>query len=131
MYQYSIRYKSVVQHANADAFSRLPSHQSIRCVSTPGGTLSLLDLLSTISITVNQIRGWTNRDPVLSRVRGFVNRGWPSGNLGDGFSHYLQRKDELSILDGCLLLGARVIVPPQSRKQVLEDCMSHIGGLIR
>ena len=81
-YQYSIRYKSGAQHANADAFSRLPSPQSISCVSTPGDVLTLLDLLSTIPITVSQIRGWTDRDPVLSRVRGFVKSGWPGGNLG-------------------------------------------------
>ena len=74
-YQYSIRYKSGVQHANADAFSRLPSPQFVSCLSTLGDILSLLDLLSTIHITVNQIKGWTGRDPVLARVRGFVQSG--------------------------------------------------------
>ena len=127
-YQYSIRYKSGAQHANADAFSRLSSPQSISCVSTPGDVLTLLDLLSTIPITVSQIRGWTDRDPVLSRVRGFVKSGWPGGNLGDDLSSYQQRKNELSVLDGCLLWGARVIIPPQGRQQVLAELHeSHPG----
>ena len=127
-YQYSIRYKSGAQHANADAFSRLPSPQSISCVSTPGDVLTLLDLLSTIPITVSQIRGWTDRDPVLSRVRGFVKSGWPGGNLGDDLSSYQQKKNELSVLDGCLLWGARVIIPPQGRQQVLAELHeSHPG----
>ena len=43
-------------------------------------------------------------------------------------SSYQQRKNELSVLDGCLLWGARVIIPPQGRQQVLAELHeSHPG----
>eukprot|EP00731_Ephydatia_muelleri_P035355 Em0116g7a len=81
-YQYSIRYKSGAQHANADAFSRLPSPQSISCVSTPGDVLTLLDLLSTIPITGRQqvLAELHESHPGINKMKGLA-RGyvwWPS-----------------------------------------------------
>ena len=132
-YQCSIRYKSGVQHANADEFSHLPSPQSVSCVSTPGDILSLLDLLSTIPITVNQIKGWTDRDPVLARVRRFIKSGWPSRNLDDGISPYQQRKYELSVLMVvcCGELQVGLLSHHRAGNRSWRNCTSRIQGLTR
>ena len=58
-------------------------------------------------------------DPVLARVRTFVSKGWNS-TCEDALSPYHSRKDELSMLDGCVLWGNRVIVPLAGRKDVTE-----------
>ena len=36
----------------------------------------LLDMLNSLPVTAEQIRQWTNNDPVLSRVQTLLLRGW-------------------------------------------------------
>ena len=66
-------------------------------------------------VSVAQIRRWTSVDPALSRVYRYVRDSWPSGDesLGLEFQPYKSRIGELSIEDGCVLWGARVVVPPK------------------
>ena len=73
-------------------------------------------LMSTIPVTAYQVRNETSRDPVLSRVKDFVLHGWKE--VKDlAMKPYLQCQSKLSIQDGCLLWGNRVIVPPVARQQ--------------
>ena len=49
-------------------------------------------------------------------------------NLGPEFKPYATRKTELTVLDGCVLWGSRVIIPPEGRAQVLDELHdSHTG----
>ena len=38
-----------------------------------------------------------------------------------GLSPYIPRREELSLQDGCILWGSRVIVPPRLRSRLLEE----------
>ena len=62
-------------------------------------------------VSADQVRSWTNRDAVLARVREMVQKGWPQEMEGEEFRPYNVRKNELSVQNGCVLWGARVIVP--------------------
>ena len=44
-----------------------------------------------------------------------VQKGWNEQITEDVLKPYVQRKDELSILDGCVLWGNRVIIPMTGR----------------
>ncbi len=46
--------------------------------------------------------------------------GWPD-RVPEDLKPYANRKLELSIHDGCVLWGSRVIVPPQDRQQTLVE----------
>ena len=48
--------------------SRLPLPETSEVVSLPRETVLLLDMLNSLPATAQQIRQWTNNDPVLSRV---------------------------------------------------------------
>ncbi len=63
---------------------------------------------------------WTNRDPVLAKIRNFVLQGWLTDIKEESWRPYFNRKEELGVQDGCLLWGARVIVPPRVRSPVME-----------
>lgn len=63
----------------------------------------------------------TAKDPILAKVWKYVLQGWPDGVQDKRMAPYFQRKEELSAEDGCILWGARVVVPPQLRAQVLEE----------
>ena len=56
--------------------------------------------------------------------------GWPDTPLGEEFKLYQSRINELSVLNGCVLWGSRVVIPPQGRKAVLEDYMRHTLVLV-
>ncbi|KAL5463687.1 hypothetical protein EMCRGX_G032610 [Ephydatia muelleri] len=129
-YQYTIKYKEGITHGNADALSRLPCPctSDAKAQQTPGELVGLIDLLNSSATTANQIRKWTDKDPTLSRVRQFLLTGWPSSNLAEEFKPYVTRKLELSVLDGCVLWGARVVIPPQGRANILQELHEvHLG----
>lgn len=111
-YEYSIEYCPGKNIQDADALSRLLLPQKVR-VAIPGDLHLLREHLDTASpVTAKEIAQWTERDPVLSRVRRF---GWPSNVSGEELQPYSRRKEELSVLDGCLLWGSRVVVYTQTR----------------
>ena len=47
--------------------------------------------------------------------------GWPDNKLGDSFTPYSSRKNELSVLNGCILWASRVVVPPPGRQLILDE----------
>ena len=81
----------------------------------------MLEALDSSSpVTSAAIKSWTDKDPVLSRVRGFVLYGnWEPVEQDANFKPFKNRELELSVQDGCILWGNRVVVPKQGRKAVL------------
>ena len=52
----------------------------------------------------------------------YVQQGWPAQVPAESpLKPYFNRKDELSSMDGCLLCGARVVVPKQYRALVMDQ----------
>ena len=135
-YTYSIVYRAGSKLANADGLSRLPLPEAPVVVPVPPDTVLLLESLQVTPVTARQVKQWTARDPVLSRVLQFTLQGWPS-SVDDYLIPYFRRKDELSVQDGCLLWGLRVIIPPPGREAMLtllhesHPGISKIKGLAR
>ncbi|KAK3746542.1 hypothetical protein QZH41_005600 [Actinostola sp. cb2023] len=92
-YEYSIKFRAGSENGNADAFSRLP-------------------------LPVTEEMQPTDR--VLME---YLLRGWPDDTVtvDPKLATYKAKKLELSVQDGCVLWGARVVIPPQGRKLVLEE----------
>ena len=57
--------------------------------------------------------------------------GWPDHSLGAQFQPFSSRKCELSVLDGCILWGSRVVVPPQGRQPLLEELHETHPGITK
>ena len=72
-----------------------------------------------------QIKEWTDKDPVLSRVRRLVQTGWTVTSPSVDLAPYHHHHAELSVLDGCLLWGSRVIVLMSGHHIVLNQLMTH------
>ena len=101
-YDYTIAYKPGEQNSNADLLSRLPLPEIVSEVPLPGEMVLLMETLQTAPVTAKEIKQWTSRDPVLSRVKNFVEIEWKDTNE-DVLNPYTSRRDELSVQDGCLL----------------------------
>ena len=128
-YNYTIAYKPGNSHGNADVLSRLPLPEAPSATLIPGETILLLDTLHE-PVSAAQIRQWTNRDPVLSAVRRMVQQGWHYNGDVD-LRPFSQRKDELSVQDGCVLWGNRVIVPQLGQTKVLAELHQGHPGVSR
>ena len=72
----------------------------------PSETVFLLDQMIDSRISVNQIRSWTRKDPVLSNVLKYILCGWPTAHqLSPSDKVFYNRKLELSTEDGVILWG--------------------------
>ena len=132
-YDYSLRFKPTAAHANADALSRLPLTSTAISVPMPAETVLLMETLDASPITAADIRTWTRRDPILSRVFRYVESGWCEDNddISDEMKPFRQRRDELSIQDGCLMWGNRLVIPKQGRQRVLSALHDSHPGIAR
>ena len=129
-YAYIIRHRSGDAHGNCDALSRLPL-QSPHSAKTPAPAeyVQLIENLNDSPVTSTHIRTWTQRDPVLSRVHRYLLTGWPESDITT--TQYHKVRDELSIHDGCVMRGARIIVPEPGRATMLKLLHSSHSGVVK
>ena len=119
-YQYTIRHKSGTKIGNADGLSRLPILASTSTDCLPGEMINLLEHLLETSYNATDIKKFTNADPVLSTVRSCILSGSTVPEEED-FKPYKTRQHELSVSQGCLLWGSRVVIPKKCRATVLKE----------
>ncbi|XP_054875417.1 uncharacterized protein K02A2.6-like [Amphiprion ocellaris] len=117
-YQYNIVYKPGKHHANADALSRLPVPVKLRKEERTEQVL-MMDILDETLISAKQIKSWTSKDSVLAQVHEYILKGWPAVT-DPNLKAFHQRKMELSVRDGCILWGARVVIPTKGRERMLK-----------
>ena len=116
-YQYQIQYKSTQTHSNADGLSRLPvkTDQSFDSESMP--TIFNIHQIAALPVTSKQIAAVTRRHPVLSRVVRYLKNGWPTAKPNPALLPFWSRRHELSMEQGCILWGIRVVIPSSLQPQ--------------
>ena len=129
-YDYSIRYKPGQAHSNADVLSRLPLPDTPPKEHPPGEITHSIHLLQSLPVTAKDVRTWTGRDPTLSKVRTMLTSGW-TDTKDSALKPFVHRQDELSLEDGCILWGSRVVVPTQGRTKVLDELHQGHPGIAR
>ena len=149
---YRILYRSAREQSNADGLSRLPVEEAPKEFFLPGEMVLTLGALSDEDrpVTVTSIRAWTAKDLILARVKALVLGGWPGDtnlygwpgdtnlcgwprdtNLCGELRTYQQRAMKLSVQDGCVLWGSRVVIPPAGHAQVLQLLHEGHPGITR
>ena len=123
-YEYTIQYRKRTE--NADVLSRLPLTEDVK-VPTISSAIAVLAHLETTPVKVDNIRPWTSRDPVCSKVKRYILRGWPTHltKEEENLEPYYHWRNELSVEEGCILGGQRVVVPSQGRTILLDEL--HLG----
>ena len=113
-------------HGNVDALSRLPVVQEVVEPTEPPELVLLLEHFDDSPVTARQIEQWTRRDPSLVPVLHALQHGWKEG-VGSELAPFYSRRNELSLWNGCILWGSRVVIPQRGRKAVLEEL--HVGHM--
>ena len=120
-YNYELLYRRGAQNANADAMSRLPVDDGESKRYRLETDEFMVDLVHA-PITAREVKRETERDPVLVRVREFLMEGWPDElQVNPEFQPYKSKGEELTVEEGCILWGGRVVIPPRLQERVLDD----------
>lgn len=130
-YQYDIVHRSTDKHANADCLSRLPLPVSSKSEDDEEVKLINQQQIESLPLRSEQIKKVTRADPILSKVLEHTLAGWPEVNKNADLEPYFQKRNEITVEDGCLLWGIRVIIPKSFRPRVLEELHSGHPGVVR
>ena len=123
-YEYDVKYQPSTLHGNADGLSRLPLQEEPLEQDDSREIVCALEehQLQSLSIQASDIRVATSKDPTLSQVYSYTMRGWPNTahSMQEEVKPFFSKRLQLSVTNGCLLWGLRVIVPPQYQGAVLR-----------
>ena len=98
----------------ADTLSRLPSTENPDTIDQD----ITVDLVRFRSERLNEIRKETKADLVLDQLQGMITTGWPDSikDLPPVIRSYWPYRDEISVNDGIIMKGSRIIIPETQQK---------------
>ena len=104
----------------ADTLSRAAPPLNVDIVTTETDVAEHSDLfISMIDASEKQLDHIvmeTLRDPILQKVIGHMDTQWPRGTC----PQYFEFRDELSVIDGILLKGSRIVIPMSMQSEMLH-----------
>nr|KAG5689431.1 hypothetical protein BaRGS_012253 [Batillaria attramentaria] len=132
-FDYTIEYRKTADHGNADALSRLPSGDDIDFDREESGEdTDMVCAIRVLSLQVkpfdaNILRQESGKDPVIATVMRYVREGWPlkHAEINEEVRKFQKLSDSLSICNGCLIYGTRVVIPQSLQPKILD--LLHIG----
>lgn len=130
-YRYDIEYRSTVKHANADCLSRLPQQTNQLHDEVDEVKLINSQQIESLPLNVDQVRKATRANQILSKVLHYTMTGWPDKTTAPEVTPYFNKRHEITVEDGCLLWGIRVIIPSILRERVLFELHTGHPGIVR
>ncbi len=124
-YDYNLVHKPGIENS-ADCLSRLPLKiNSLDFV--PDDIEMLFSVIDNSIINVDDVKRETQIDECLVKIFDYCLNGWPN-STSELLKPYKNRQLELSIENGCILWGTRVIIPQSLQNNVLSILHdTHIG----
>ncbi|XP_037931615.1 uncharacterized protein K02A2.6-like [Teleopsis dalmanni] len=128
-YDFELKFISTNSFGYADVLSRLihntinPSENYvIAAVEFEIESKQILhNSLDKLLLTSKMITYETAKDKVLAKILEYVTEGWPSNCNNSELKAYFNRKNDICIVDGCLMFGQRIIIPQIFRKRILKE----------
>ncbi|XP_041971651.1 uncharacterized protein K02A2.6-like [Aricia agestis] len=140
-YNYVIEYVRSADN-NADYFSRAPVG-----ATPPGATRDAegsepsdyeeraayvnFVVEGSLPVTLQRLREETVKDPILSKVTHFLMTAWPRKVSDATLKPYFQCRLDLSVENGCLMRGHKVVIPSVLQDQVCNDLHSSHFGIVK
>ncbi|XP_062542038.1 uncharacterized protein K02A2.6-like [Armigeres subalbatus] len=140
-YDFEIKHVSTNDFGCADVLSRLidktiqPEEEYVIAALTLEEDLSsiLSDATENVPVSFAALKEATSTNATLQTVIKYIRDGWPdcSKNLPTAVQPYYNRRESLSIIDGCVMFGDRVIVPEIFRRRILRQFHRGHSGMVR
>nr|XP_034833643.1 uncharacterized protein K02A2.6-like [Maniola hyperantus] len=129
-HDYNIAYRPGTQIANADGLSRWPLPVPELEEEPLYEILLMAEKLEDFPYSAVEIASETKKDQTLSRVVHFLQCGWPNKVTDRNLRTYWLHRTELSLQDGCVLLGCRVVIPQPLRQNILHMLHTTHNGIV-
>ncbi|KAL6457444.1 hypothetical protein MHYP_G00344070 [Metynnis hypsauchen] len=131
-HDYTIQYREASHHGNADGLSRLPIPTSPKEKSSAVDSFHIRHL-DALPVNCKEIRRDSRTDRVLAQVVEMVSTGhFPRVQDGDSMlAPFINRKNELTLQQGCLMWGIRIVIPPKLRTRVLSELHTGHPGVVK
>ena len=130
-YDYDIVYKKSADNANADIFSRFPVPTRDEEDPDPDEHYVFATAVSSLPVTAVEIADFTKKDKVLVKAYEYTSSGWPNHCPDPEIKPYWNRREDLSLEDGCLLSGRRVVIPLKLQGYLLDELHECHPGMCR
>ena len=130
-YDYDIVYKRSADNANAGFFSRFPVQTRDEEDPNPDEHYVFATAVSSLPVTAVEIADFTKKDKVLVKVYEHTSSGWPNYCPDPEIKPYWNRREDLSLDDGCLLWGRRVVIPLKLQGHLLDELHECHPGMCR
>jgi transposase InsO family protein len=130
-FKYKLEFRSTNLHGNADFVSRFPLAEGFMTQESPNVNCYFFEEQVMSNVTSTVIAKATSKDAVLSKVLRFVMNGWPNSVNDPLLVPFHSRKLELTVEQGCVLWGYRVLIPDELRKAVLNELHDTHPGITR
>lgn len=124
-YSFSVTYRPGSQNDLADGLSRNPVDHPIL-----SETIYVVTTNPFSDARLEEVRKATAEDPALHQLADTVAKGWPETRkeVHESLLPYFSYRDELSIEDGIIYRGERVVIPKQMRLNIMKRThMGHLG----
>lgn len=134
-YDLKVTYKKGSEMYLADTLSRAYA-QSCTSEDTRGDaekdieSINMVQYLPVSESTQNVIRTATESDPVMKALKTTIREGWPEKKdlLPPGVKDYFPFREELTLQNGLVFKGERLVVPESAREEMKARIHgSHIG----
>ena len=139
-YNFEIQYKNTKDFGEADALSRL-IHDKQNVLEEEDKVIASIEAdaqhefdqnIKRMTITAEDIRRETLKSQVLQMAIKYTSLGqWPKVTKENELFTLASRKENLSIINDCLLYGTRVVVPESLKEKVLQTLHEGHPGMTR
>ena len=129
-YDFVLQHKPGKEMVLPDALSRLSCADR---TEVKGGNVSIHELVDVSNSRLGRLQKETDSDEVLLQIKRYVQSGWPANikSLPAELRPYWGVHDDISIVDGLVMAGSRIIIPELSRPQVLREIHEGHQGITK
>lgn len=140
-YDFVLKFINTESFGHADALSRLISERSrkqsdedlvVATIETDTDVRHVFkESIRHLPVTASMIQKATRTDSLLSTIIVFLKKGWPMNTLHEQYKPFYIRKESLTVIDGCLMMSDRVVIPENLREEVLKQFHCGHPGITR
>lgn len=127
-YNYNLSYRPAKKHGNADFLSRLPLEEEVEEEEKTGDVL-MLEGVTRNPVTGEEVAVETDKDKTLKLIKLWLNTAWPE-KIEKKYQAFWLKRNEMSIENGCLLWGSRVVIPKKLQPEILRYLHANHPGIV-